>query len=77
MDFIVQNDIKRYELWHGYSGYPDTQFLKNYRISAKYDREYDFANNLKMSAFQGYISFLTILNTDVFIIMNMLSMILI
>ena len=66
LGFIVQNDIKRYELWHGYSGYPDTQFLKNYSISAKYDREYDFANNLKMSAFQGYISFLTILNTSVF-----------
>ena len=57
LGFIVQNDIKKYEFWHGYYGYPNTEFLKTYRISAKYDREYDYQNNLKMSAFQGYITF--------------------
>jgi hypothetical protein len=66
LGFIVQNDIKKYEFWHGYYGYPNTEFLKTYRISAKYDREYDYQNNLKMSAFQGYITFLTIFNTSVF-----------
>ena len=66
LGFIVQNDIKKYEFWHGYYGYPNTEFLKTYRISAKYDREYDYHNILKMSAFQGYITFLTIFNTSVF-----------
>ena len=58
--------LKSMSFWHGYYGYPNTDFLKTYRISAKYDREYDYKNNLKMSAFQGYITFLTIFNTSVF-----------
>ena len=64
--FIVQNDLKKIELWHGYYKYPDNKFLRNYRISARYDREYSYSNNLKRSAFEAYISFLTILNTDIF-----------
>ena len=66
LGFITQNDVKKYELWHGYYAYPDTEFLKNYRLSAKYDREYDYNNNLKMSAIQAYVTFLTIFNTNVF-----------
>ena len=64
--FIVENNLKKYEIWHGYYKYPDKKLLRNYRISARYDREYSFSNNLKRSAFEAYISFLTILNTDIF-----------
>jgi hypothetical protein len=64
--FIVENNLKKYEIWHGYYKYPDKKLLRNYRISARYDREYSYSNNLKRSAFEAYISFLTILNTDIF-----------
>jgi len=64
--FIVQNDLKKYELWHGYYKYPDKKYLKNYRISARYDREYSYSNRLKRSAFEAYFTVLTILNTDIF-----------
>ena len=64
--FIVENNLKKYEIWHGYYKYPDKKLLRNYRISARYDREYSYSNNLKSSAFEAYISFLTILNTDIF-----------
>ena len=64
--FIVENNLKKYEIWHGYYKYPDTKLLRNYRISARYDREYSYSNILKRSAFEAYISFLTILNTDFF-----------
>ena len=64
--FIVENDIKRYEIWHGFYKYPDKKFLRNYRISARYDREYSYSNKLKRSAFEAYFTILTILNTDIF-----------
>ncbi len=64
--FIVENNLKKYEIWHGYYKYPDKKLLRNYRISARYDREYSYSDNLKRSAFEAYISFLTILNTDIF-----------
>ena len=35
--FIVENDLKRYELCHGFYKYPDKKILRNYRISARYD----------------------------------------
>ena len=64
--FIVQNDLKKYEIWHGFYKYPDTKLLRNYRISARYDREYSYSNKLKRSAFEAYFTVLTILNTDIF-----------
>ena len=64
--FIVENNLKKYELWHGYYKYPNKKFLKNYRVSARYDREYSYSNNLKRSAFEAYFTVLTILNTDIF-----------
>ncbi|GIR99594.1 MAG: hypothetical protein CM15mP102_04150 [Flavobacteriales bacterium] len=54
--FIVENDLKRYELWHGFYKYPDKKILRNYRISARYDREYSFSNKLKRSAFEAYFT---------------------
>ena len=51
--FIVENNLKKYELWHGYYKYPNKKFLKNYRVSARYDREYSYSNNLKRSAFEA------------------------
>ena len=64
--FIVENDLKRYELWQGFYKYPDKKLLRNYRISARYDREYSFSNKLKRSAFEAYFTILTVLNTDIF-----------
>ena len=64
--FIVENNVKKYEIWHGYYKYPNTKFLKNYRVSARYDREYSYSNKLKRSAFEAYFTVLTILNTDIF-----------
>ena len=64
--FIVENDLKRYELWQGFYKYPDKKILRNYRISARYDREYSFSNQLKRSAFEAYFTILTVLNTDIF-----------
>ena len=64
--FIVQNNLKRFELWHGFYKYPDKKLLRNYRISARYDREYSYSNKLKRSTFEGYFTILTLLNTDIF-----------
>jgi len=66
LGFITQNDVKKYEIWHGYYSFPNTQLIKNYRLSAKYDREYNYDNSLKMSAIQAYFTFLTVYNTNVF-----------
>jgi len=66
LGFIVENNIKKYEFWQGYYKFPNKTFLKNYRFSARYDREHYYSNELAKSAFEGYVSFLTILNTDVF-----------
>lgn len=66
LGFIVQNDVKQYEFWHSYYAYPDKKFLKNYRISARYDREFDYSYNLRRSSFETYLSLLTISNTDIF-----------
>ena len=64
--FIVENNIKKFEFWHGYYKYPDKKLLRNYRISARYDRDYSFSNKLSRSAFEAYFTILTILNTDIF-----------
>ena len=64
--FIVENNLKKYEFWHGYYKYPNKKYLKNYRVSARYDREYSYSNKLKRSAVEAYFSVLTILNTDIF-----------
>ena len=64
--FIVENNLKKYEFWHGYYKYPNKKYLKNYRVSARYDREYSYSNKLKRSAVEAYLTVLTILNTDIF-----------
>ncbi len=64
--FIVENNLKKYEFWHGYYKYPNKKYLKNYRVSARYDREYSYSNKLKRSAVEAYFTVLTILNTDIF-----------
>ena len=63
--FITENDLKKYSFWHSYHQFPNSELLKNYRISLKQDFEYNQNNDLSRSNFQAYIQVLTILNTNI------------
>lgn len=63
--FITGNDLKKYSFWHSYYQFPNSELLKNYRISLKQDFEYNQNNDLSRSNFQAYIQVLTILNTNI------------
>jgi hypothetical protein len=63
--FITENDLKKYSFWHSYYQFPNSELLKNYRISLKQDFEYNQNNDLSRSNFQAYIQVLTILNTNI------------
>ena len=65
LGFITTNNQKKYTLWHSYNQYPNKDFIKRYRISLRQDFEYSYFNDISRSNFQGYLGFLTILNTDV------------
>ena len=66
--FITENDLKKYSFWHSYHQFPNSELLKNYRISLKQDFEYNQNNDLSRSNFQAYIQVLTILNTNIMLI---------
>ena len=63
--FITGNDFKKYSFWHSYHQFPNTDLLKNYRISLRQDFTYNQNNEIARSGFQYYIQLLTILNTDI------------
>ena len=65
LGFITTNNQKKYTLWHSYNQYPNKDYIKRYRISLRQDFEYSYFNDIARSNFQGYLGFLTILNTDV------------
>ncbi len=65
LGFITTNNQKKYTLWHSYNQYPNKDYIKRYRISLRQDFEYSYSNDIARSNFQGYLGFLTILNTDV------------
>ena len=65
LGFITTNNQKKYTLWHSYNQYPNKDFIKRYRISLRQDFEYSYSNDIARSNFQGYLGFLTVLNTDV------------
>ena len=65
LGFITTNNQKKYTLWHSYNQYPNKDFIKRYRVSLRQDFEYSYAHDISRSNFQGYIGFLTVLNTDV------------
>ena len=65
LGFISTNNQKKYTLWHGYYKFPNKDLIKRYRISLRQDFDYDYSNNISRSNFQGYLGFLTVLNTDV------------
>ncbi len=65
LGFITTNDQKKYTLWHSYNQYPNKSLLQRYRISLRQDFEYNYSHDISRSNFQGYLGFLTVLNTDV------------
>ena len=65
LGFITTNNQKKYTLWHSYNQYPNKDFIKRYRVSLRQDFEYNYSHDISRSNFQGYLGFLTVLNTDV------------
>ncbi len=65
LGFITTNDQKKYTFWHSYNQYPNKDLIKRYRISLRQDFEYNYSHDISRSNFQGYLGFLTVLNTDV------------
>ena len=65
LGFITTNNQKKYTLWHSYYKYPNKDYIKRYRISLRQDFEYNYSHDIARSNFQGYIGFLTIMNTDI------------
>ena len=65
LGFITTNNQKKYTLWQSYNQYPNKDFIKRYRVSLRQDFEYSYSNDIARSNFQGYLGFLTVLNTDV------------
>ena len=65
LGFITTNDQKKYTLWHSYNQYPNKDLIKRYRVSLRQDFEYNYSHDISRSNFQGYLGFLTVLNTDV------------
>jgi hypothetical protein len=65
LGFISTNNQKKYTFWHGYYKFPNKDLIKRYRISLRQDFDYDYSHNISRSNFQGYLGFLTVLNTDV------------
>jgi len=63
--FITTNNQKKYTLWHSFNQYPNKDFIKRYRVSLRQDFEYSYSHDISRSNFQGYLGFLTVLNTDV------------
>ena len=57
--------IKKNILWHSYNQYPNKDLIKRYRVSLRQDFEYNYSHDISRSNFQGYLGFLTVLNTDV------------
>ena len=65
LGFITTNNQKKYTLWHSFNQYPNKDFIKRYRVSLRQDFEYSYSHDISRSNFQGYLGFLTVLNTDV------------
>lgn len=65
LGFITTNNQKKYTLWHSFNQYPNQDFIKRYRVSLRQDFEYSYSHDISRSNFQGYLGFLTVLNTDV------------
>ena len=65
LGFVTTNNQKKYTLWHSYYKFPNKDLIKRYRISLRQDFEYSYSHDISRSNFQGYLGFLTILNTDV------------
>tara|TARA_Y200000002_G_scaffold108750_1_gene89053 strand:- start:4028 stop:6301 length:2274 start_codon:yes stop_codon:yes gene_type:complete len=66
LGFVIENNLKRVSLYHGYTNYLNKDLIKRLSISSRYEVEYDYSNNYTDSKIEGYFTIASVLDSSLF-----------